>query len=195
MNESKTTTDSQTLKSATASVVSTSDKEIVPSVSPSSISDYLVGQWSRNLRWRHFGGDYQTLQSTNSIVVIEEYVTKVVDPNCRLLKWSFGKTAEKSELRFGYVMKFLEEANREDGADTKIEWQYNGHACSGTFQPSTNSIVLSFQLLNSTVIITYRIIDQHSMAVCIVDIDEKHTPTIQLGNMYRIDPQLYEKQD
>jgi hypothetical protein len=29
------------------------------------------------------------------------------------------------------------------------------------------------------------------MAVCIIEVDEKQVPTLQYGNMYRIDPSLY----
>ena len=36
--------------------------------------------------------------------------------------------------------------------------------------------------------ITYRVMDPDTMAVCIVEVDEKHTPTIQYGNMCRLDP-------
>lgn len=32
------------------------------------------------------------------------------------------------------------------------------------------------------------------MAICIVDVDNHHSPTIQYGNMYRIDPTAYEKE-
>ena len=39
----------------------------------------------------------------------------------------------------------------------------------------------------SSVTITYRIIDPDTMAVCIIEVDTKHTPTIQYGHMVRID--------
>lgn len=32
---------------------------------------------------------------------------------CRYLKWSFGKSMKKSELRFGYVMKVSGKENHE----------------------------------------------------------------------------------
>lgn len=34
-----------------------------------------------------------------------------------------------------------------------------------------------------------------AMAVCIVDVDNDHTPTIQFGHMYRIDPEKYRSDD
>jgi hypothetical protein len=58
------------------------------------------------LRRQHFGGSFQTLRTTNTVVVIDEYLIKgQEEAGVRYLKWSFGKSLEKSELRFGYVMK------------------------------------------------------------------------------------------
>ena len=67
--------------------------------------DYLLGAWKRNLEWRHFGGAYPHLRTTNTVVVVDEYFSSVKEEGVRYLKWCFGKSLEKSELRFGYVMK------------------------------------------------------------------------------------------
>jgi hypothetical protein len=157
------------------------------------ICDFLIGTWKRNLRWKHFGGMYQNLRTTNMVAVVEEFTSTVKEPGVRYLKWSFGKNLSKSELRFGYVMKLRTDPNAPRGSNvqTSFEWQYNGHPCVGTYQPITSATVLNFHLKSSTVVITYRILDQHTMAVCIVEITEQHVPTIQIGNMCRINPDLY----
>eukprot|EP00455_Lapot_gusevi_P022935 TRINITY_DN2387_c0_g2_i1.p1 TRINITY_DN2387_c0_g2~~TRINITY_DN2387_c0_g2_i1.p1 ORF type:complete len:214 (+),score=27.94 TRINITY_DN2387_c0_g2_i1:116-757(+) len=152
------------------------------------ICDYLVGSWKRNLEWRHFGGSFPHLRTSNTIVVIEEYQTPAKEPNSRYLKWSFGKSLEKDELRFGYVMKFCRNPSNEE---TQMQWQYAGESCSGVYQAATGAAVLHFALKSSTVIITYRIVDPSTMSVCIVEVDQQHTPTIQYGNMCRIDVGRY----
>ena len=75
---------------------------------------------------------------------------------------------------------------------TSIEWQYGGEPCSGMFNPMTSTAVLNFFLKSSTVTITYRVMDMNTLAVVIVEVDEGHSPTIQYGNMCRIDLDLYD---
>jgi len=153
------------------------------------ICDFFIGTWKRNLKWQHFGGSYSSLRTTNTVVAIEEYFSFVKEPGVRYLKWSFGRNLEKKELRFGYVMKFFQK--KESSSEVIIQWQYNGQACSGVYQSQTGTAVFNFHLKSSTVVITYRILDQDTMAVCIVEVDEQHTPTVQLGNMCRIKANLY----
>ncbi len=68
---------------------------------------FLQGTWKRNLEWREFGGTFQHLKTSNTIVVIEE-IHKMDQSleNCKYLKFSFGKQLQKQELKFGYEMKF-----------------------------------------------------------------------------------------
>jgi len=86
-------------------------------------------------------------------------------------------------------MKFFQK--KESSNEITIQWQYNGQSCSGVYQSQTGTAVFNFHLKSSTVVITYRILDQDTMAVCIVEVDEQHTPTVQLGNMCRIKANLY----
>ena len=51
--------------------------------------------------------------------------------------------------------------------------------------------VLQFNLRSSSVVITYRIQDADTMAVCVVEVDEAQRSTIQYGNMYRLDSSMY----
>lgn len=135
---------------------------------------------------------------------IEEYNRVENEPNTRYLRWSFGKSLQKTDLRFGYEMKVFQQPQKKE---TFLEWQYSGTLCKGTFFPSTQVCVMHFILRNSMVTVTYRIVDEDStfffsscidtdgvkpaMAICIVEIDDKQQPTIQYGNMHRIDPNAY----
>ena len=93
---------------------------------------------------------------------MEEFTSTVVEPGVRYLKWSFGKNLSQNELRFGYVMKLTRDPDGPRSASTTVEWQYNGHPCNGTYQPITSATVFNFHLKSSTVVITYRILDQQS---------------------------------
>jgi hypothetical protein len=59
------------------------------------------------------------------------------------------------------------------------------------YQKATGVLVLNFFLKGSMVVITYRKVDENTMAVCIVECEEAHPPTIQTGSMCRLDANLY----
>jgi hypothetical protein len=46
-------------------------------------------------------------------------------------------------------------------------------------------------MTNSTVTVTFRVMDADTLAVCIVEVDAKHTPSIQYGNMMRLHEPSY----
>jgi len=158
------------------------------SLSPlvSDIASYLVGTWTRTLKHQIFGFDYVTLKTSTSVIQIEEYISRDPEPNTRYLKWSFGKQLNGQDLKFGYVMKFIRSEQPELGQETTIEYQYSGLPCTGIYNPVTATIVLNFNLKVQTQIITYRIQNESSLAVCIVETDEAAQPTVQLGNMNRV---------
>ena len=66
-------------------------------------------------------------------------------------------------------------------------WEYH-------FDPQTNVITLNFDLRNggekTKVIATYHPIDSNTMAVCIVEVRNRHPPTLEYGNMYRVQTKL-----
>ena len=77
-----------------------------------SISDYLRGTWKRQLEWRHFGGSFEHLKTSNTVVSIEDFRDDERRPtdrgggqSSRYMRWSFGKTA--AALKPYYVMKFI----------------------------------------------------------------------------------------
>ena len=218
---------------------------VVPS---GDFASYLEGTWKRNLEWRHFGGSYQHLRVSNTVVVIQADRrdeqsqqnqksggvdsggstnfsgggsssgigdihmdgsntsqsssrsstprAKERDSATKVLRWSFG-SAKKSDghgqggqasintapgdLRFGYSMKFIP-----DTKGTFMTWEHKGNRCHGMFQPMSSVAVLNFYMQTSTVTITYRVMDVDTMAVCIVEVDQNHRPTVQYGNMCRI---------
>lgn len=103
-----------------------------------------------------------------------------------------------SSLLSWSILQFLP-----DEQGTFMEWNFDGVLCHGVFKPVASIAIFNFSLPESMVTITYRILDANStyydmiymalnnlfsflfvaMAVCIVDVDNEHTPTIQYGNM------------
>eukprot|EP00160_Parvularia_atlantis_P000208 Unigene10168_Nuclearia_a/m.31065 Unigene10168_Nuclearia_a/g.31065 ORF Unigene10168_Nuclearia_a/g.31065 Unigene10168_Nuclearia_a/m.31065 type:complete len:133 (-) Unigene10168_Nuclearia_a:79-477(-) len=119
--------------------------------------------------------------------MIEEHQKLDGELGARHLKWSFGRTLQRNELRGGYIMKCTHVPKT---GEVQLDWQYSGVPCSGRFFPATSAIVLNFFLRASTVVATYRILDADTMAVCVVEVDEKE-PSISLGNMFRLDQTAY----
>jgi hypothetical protein len=106
---------------------------------------------------------------------------------------------DPEKLNFGYLMKVEDDLLSEESRISKLEWQYRGQLCTGTYQYSTRVAVFEFKLESSTVIITYRVVDKDTLAVCIVEVDSTQnssgkphsSPTIQYGHMFRINPEDY----
>eukprot|EP00656_Telonema_subtile_P000374 TRINITY_DN10171_c0_g1_i2.p1 TRINITY_DN10171_c0_g1~~TRINITY_DN10171_c0_g1_i2.p1 ORF type:complete len:146 (+),score=23.46 TRINITY_DN10171_c0_g1_i2:111-548(+) len=117
---------------------------------------YLVGAWKRTLQWREFGGSFAHLRTSNTIVVIDEHISKDAQTHC--LKWSFGRSLDPTQQLFGFVMRISEMG----GGDAELEWQYKGTACHGRYHALTGLSVLTFCLRSSTVILHYRIVDADS---------------------------------
>lgn len=145
---------------------------------------YLVGSWKRTLQWRQFGGSFSHLRTSNTVVVIEEHPSSETSTRC--LRWSFGKSLDPEDLLFGFVIRVST-----GPGDAELEWQYKGMPCHGHYHHATGLAMLQFNLRTSSVVITYRINDADTMAVCVVEVDEAQRSTIQYGNMYRLDPSLY----
>jgi len=150
---------------------------------------YLLGAWKRNLEWREFGHSFSHLRTSNVAVLIEPHQKMDSELGVRYLKWSFGRTLSRNDMRTGYIMKCTSNPKT---SEINLEWQYSGALCSGKFSLAVNVAVLNFSVKNSFVTVTYRVVDADTIAVCIVEVDDKEIPTIQYGNMYRIDPSLYQ---
>lgn len=149
---------------------------------------YLQGTWKRSLEWRHFGGGYQHLRTSNTIISIEEHIqdeTNNTIDESRLMKWSFGSSLgpELNDMCFGYLMKFIP-----DRRGTFMEWEHSGVRCHGHFDPTTSVTTLNFNLKDSTVTANYRLMDENTMAVALIEVGQNLVPTIQYGNMYRVNP-------
>jgi hypothetical protein len=97
-------------------------------------------------------------------------------------------------------MMKVEDEEEGDVRISKLEWQYRGQRCTGTYQFSTRVAALDFKLESSSVMITYRVIDKDTMAVCVVEVESTQvgsgkpssSPTIQYGHMFRINPEDYQ---
>ena len=81
-----------------------------------------------------------------------------------------------------------------DGGETSMEWEVDGHRCSARFWPDSQLAKFEFLLGTCTIFVTYRVMQAHMMAVCIVEVDAGLPPTIQFGNMMRIDASRYHQQ-
>ena len=55
--------------------------------------------------WRRFGGSFAHHANTNVIVSIEDVTPSSDEPGERHLKWSFGTSPKRADLRTAYVMK------------------------------------------------------------------------------------------
>lgn len=69
-----------------------------------------------------------------------------------------------------------------------MEWEHSGVRCHGNFDPTTSVTTLNFNLKDSTVTATYRLMDENTMAVALIEVGQNLVPTIQYGNMYRVNP-------
>jgi hypothetical protein len=69
-----------------------------------SFCDYLLGVWKRNLEWREFGGSFQHLRTSNSVVLIENDLNGVAEPQSQFLSWSFGKSLDPGDAMLVYSM-------------------------------------------------------------------------------------------
>lgn len=178
-------------------------------VDPETMGDFLSGVWKRNLEWRHYGVGFEFLRMTNSIVKIEKYRASSKDSNSIHLTWSFGESL-REQLKFGYVMKITHSfdsntktSNKNGGGYNQnnnksnyllnLEWQYSGEQCTGYYHMKTSTLTLNFILKDSCVTFIYRVIDENTMSITCIEVDEDHTPTIQFGQMCRLNMKKYSK--
>eukprot|EP01084_Bolivina_argentea_P055038 100928_1 len=168
-------------------------------VDPETMGDFLSGVWKRNLEWRHYGVGFEFLRMTNSIVKIEKYRASSKDSNSIHLTWSFGESL-REQLKFGYVMKITHSFNNGDKEKMNknsnildLQWQYSGEQCRGYYHMKTSTLTLNFILKNACVTFIYRIIDENTMSITCIEVDDDHTPTIQFGQMCRLNMTKYSK--
>ena len=57
----------------------------------------------------------------------------------------------------------------------------------------TSTLTLNFILKDSCVTFIYRVIDENTMSITCIEVDEDHTPTIQFGQMCRLNMKKYSK--
>merc|ERR1712154_161346 len=132
--------------------------------------------------WREFSPGFEYKRCSNTVVEISNASPSAGGEPKRLC-WRFGRVVNEKELKFGYIMELSHKDS--DHNVMNLEWQYGGHQCKGVYQVATGAISLNFFLKTSTVSFTYRIVDHDTMALCIVEVDNEHLPTVQIGHMCR----------
>ena len=110
------------------------------------------------------------------------------DEGNQRLRWSFGKTLQE-EMSEAYIMQCSAGPNDE----LLLEWLFDGHRCTARFLPTTQVGIFEFLLETCVIVVTYRITRPDMMAVCIVEVNEGSPPSIQYGNMIRVDPAHLQK--
>ncbi|KAG2382172.1 hypothetical protein C9374_005374 [Naegleria lovaniensis] len=124
-------------------------------------------------------------------------------PNNRYVRFSFGNSPQ--DMKFAYEMIFQPLSSSSSSTTTNLQpnhrlsqsqqaqqeiqhfqWKYLGNICKGEFYPLNQVAILKVIMPTSFITTTYRILDESTMAVVIVEVDEKQQPTIQYGNMYRL---------
>lgn len=179
-------------------------------VDPETLGDYLCGVWKRNIEWRHFGPGFEFSKMTNSVVKIDKYKTSShnsKDPNSIYLQWSFGESILPKSMTFGYVVKITNSTNSGNSGNMSsksssnykqsglllLEWQFSGEQCSGWYHMKTHTLTLNFILKSTATTFTYRLIDENTMSLSCVEVDDDHTPTVQFGQMCRLNLKKYAK--
>ncbi|CAM9700670.1 unnamed protein product [Phaeothamnion confervicola] len=120
---------------------------------------YLIGAWKRNLEWRHFGGSFKHLRTSNSVVVIDEANDAAAEPGTRFLNWRFGRSTDEEELQLGFCMQLIP-----DAACTHLQWNYGGRMCQGIFHAGAAAASLNFRTDSGIITITYRAVDDNGKA-------------------------------
>eukprot|EP01012_Entosiphon_sulcatum_P067803 TRINITY_DN97643_c0_g1_i1.p2 TRINITY_DN97643_c0_g1~~TRINITY_DN97643_c0_g1_i1.p2 ORF type:complete len:184 (+),score=45.31 TRINITY_DN97643_c0_g1_i1:97-648(+) len=149
---------------------------------------FLLGTWKRNLECHEFQGKYALLSAHNIVALVEEFSRGDAENGVRYLKWSFGKTFQRSDLRQVYDMKVVAKPGSKE---VQLEWQFQGFPCKGVYYHHNRVAVLNFVTPTTLVTVTYRVLDASTMAVCVVEVVDGQPPTVQFGSMYRIDPENY----
>ena len=152
------------------------------------ICSFLCGAWKRNLEWRHFGGAFQPIHATNTVVVINSAEDAETADESKFLDWSFTlkQSVDEERLVFGYRMKLIPDQN-----GTYMEWMHQGCRCHGSYRPSSSLISLNFLMKGATISVSYFMQSPDNMAVCVVETSSSKMATIQYGNMVRIRHENY----
>ena len=154
------------------------------------IAQHLSGLWKRTLEWREFGGPFSFVRTTNTVVLVEMVPPATSDAPA-VLRWYFGSSPRKSDLRLGYSMEVFITSS---GGDARFQWEYGGSRCVGQYCAATGVVHLPFLQRNSSLFVTLRLLDPETIAVSILEAETGNTGLVQMGNMFRLDPSLYPSQ-
>ena len=104
------------------------------------------------------------------------------------MNWSFCSSLAEDEqdIVFGYTMKFIP-----DGDEVYLEWTHKGNRCNGRFQSQSGVMTLNCLTKSSTVMVVYRIMHDDVMAAVVTEVDGNNDPSLQYGNIYRLNEENY----
>ena len=145
------------------------------------VASLLNGAWKRNLQCRRFGGGFDLLRASNSVVVIEDAPEAANQPGTRFINWKIGGT-EGSASAWICMQCFEPDPT---GCQV-LQWTLDGHACHGLFKPQTAAMTLMIDLPSRTVTWTLRVLDRDTLAICVIEVDGERVPTVEYGHMCRI---------
>eukprot|EP00300_Choanocystis_sp_HF-7_P033026 c4514_g1_i1.p6 GENE.c4514_g1_i1~~c4514_g1_i1.p6 ORF type:complete len:128 (+),score=20.15 c4514_g1_i1:296-679(+) len=126
------------------------------------------------------------MQTSNTVVEISEVGGRPLSadggPADRLLRWVFAKTKGDVATSHSYVMQV---ARIGSTRDSSMDWELSGVRCSGRFVAKNLTAACNSLLPTSTISTTYRVQDANTIAVCVVEVDERAEPKLQYGLMVR----------
>lgn len=120
-------------------------------------SGYIQGTWKRNLEWREFGLNFKYLNTSNTIVSIQELPSSSSKAQTRVLRWSFGRKIPSQKKRLIEALAEQPEGTRcfdmeckwdeHEDDETSMSWSVNNSSCSGWFNPSCGVAMLRSSIL------------------------------------------------
>mmetsp|Transcript_4158 Transcript_4158/g.6344 ORF Transcript_4158/g.6344 Transcript_4158/m.6344 type:complete len:164 (+) Transcript_4158:102-593(+) len=154
------------------------------SVPNNDFAKYLIGRWKRSLKCQYFGPSLPFVGGNNSVLIIEEETEAISEPGTLFLNWKVMKSGDSTaeDAKVAFCMQVFPNS---DGS-SNMQWEYHGHNCEGFFHPQASSATLMFKDDAGTMTVVNRAVDENTMAVCIVEVDNQFMPVMQFGTMARI---------
>ena len=143
----------------------------------------LLGTWSRALAVRDLASG-ALLRASNSTLRIEALADDAAAaPGTAWLQWHHAPDDEAAAAQPWLSMN-VHEADYD--RQVRVEWSYGDRRQEGWFDEAAQTLTMTFKLPAHSVTYTYRVLDPDTLAVCVVDCDARHAPTVQTGLMRRV---------
>eukprot|EP01059_Diplonema_ambulator_P014767 TRINITY_DN25744_c0_g1_i1.p1 TRINITY_DN25744_c0_g1~~TRINITY_DN25744_c0_g1_i1.p1 ORF type:complete len:184 (+),score=32.71 TRINITY_DN25744_c0_g1_i1:33-554(+) len=151
---------------------------------PLDVVQYLKGTWKRCMEEKDFGGCFQFRRTNNIVIVISAEVSE--DAGVEVLRWDIAHPGKKDELTHMYNMTIKTITDKE----AAISYTYQDMPCQGRFISGPNALLLTHidsAQCTAVVSITYRILDDNTMAVVVAECDSKGPSRLLTGIMHRVE--------